>query len=106
MEARLHNEQDVDLFEVQIEDSYTNLFNLEVALESIPEGAIYALEVFSADTGGVFYSNSGSSLFGWKSKTRPLTMKVVLLSLQSGPWGTDCLKQYALLIDYLEWGGD
>lgn len=105
LEARLHNEQDVDLFEVQIEDSYTNLFNLEVALESIPAGAIYALEVFSADTGEVFYSNSGSESLWMEIEDTAIddesgSFIIAIRSLG----GTDCSKQYALLIDYLEWG--
>ena len=105
LEARLHNEQDVDLFEVQIEDSYTNLFNLEIALESIPSGAIYQLEVQTNESGEILYSNSGSDSLWMELEDTSIVDEsgTILIGIRS-LGGTDCSKQYSLMIDYLEWG--
>ena len=105
LEARLHNDEDVDLYEVSIEDGVTNLFTLEVAISDIPDEAVFELEVFWVDGAEVVSVESGTQSLG-------ATVEDTSLVDESGDYqiavrslgGANCLESYTLQVDYLEWG--
>jgi len=101
----LHNDGDVDLFEVHIDDKATNWFTLEVALSDIPDQAIFELELLWVNDSETLYLDSGSGSLETAVEDASLVdetgdYRIAVRSLG----GADCAEPYSLQIDYLEWG--
>ena len=103
--AELHHDDDVDRFLFQIEDGWTNLFELQVGISGIPSDAIYELELFHIDGDEVMYSESGSDTLSTTISDSTIANEDGVYQVQiRSLGGADCAQSYTLSIEYTEWG--
>ena len=100
IQAALHNDDDVDRFRFSFTDSGWSLHTLEVALSSLPEGAVYGLTVTHLETGDVEYTEVSS-------EDQSVSLSDVAFQDDGGEWevmveawqGADCGRRYLLTIE-------
>ncbi len=97
--ASLHNDDDVDLFRFDMEDSSWSIFELTVSVSNIPSGAQYRVELEHLDLGQVYLDQAGSG-------TISTSVSDTLIQDDGGTWeirvssegGADCGRDYLVTV--------
>lgn len=99
LSGTLHNDQDLDRFSFEFEDTWNPWDQVSISLGSIPDGAAYRLVVENISTGEEYFSDFGEDTVtaDWSDE---------LFTDQSGVWevsvdamgGADCSRRYLLSV--------